>query len=208
MTFHDWPVLITIFLRAKWCGGKRQRSVSGQLCMDGDLFVIGRSKTTNHSQSRGCKSSGRNGAERSTDLSLKRWFRGSQSKSTNAPWDSCYLLRVPLLHNRLSRQLGQLSTPPTLFSLCPLPFFLPSSPSFSLLSSPSESLLFQPHLSVPSFLFWQTPSSALFCCLSFLSKPIPLCVTYSLRQSRPFIEKKFSYRTVHLEWNLHLSRLA
>ncbi|XP_029044029.1 uncharacterized protein LOC114876564 isoform X2 [Osmia bicornis bicornis] len=72
-----------------WCGGRRQRSVSGHLCMDGDLFVIGRSKTTNHRQSRGCKSSGRSV---STDLSLKRWFRGSQSKSTNAPWDSCYLL--------------------------------------------------------------------------------------------------------------------
>lgn len=68
---------------------------------------------------------------------------------------------VPLLHNRLSRQLGQLSTPPTSFSH-PAPLFLPSSFASPLYQSLSlflsiqcspQSLLFQPHLSIPSFLF-------------------------------------------------------
>ena len=98
---------------------------------------------------------------------------------------------VPLLHNRLSRQLDQLSTPPTLFSLCSP--FLPSSSALSLslflsfsfflsvqlpLFSPVlPSVSFIPTPSLRSFLSFLTTSSVLSVAssLSFLSEPIPLC---------------------------------
>lgn len=72
---------------------------------------------------------------------------------------------VPLLHNRLSRQLGQLSTPPTLFSLCSP--FLPSSSALSFSLSVSLSLSLS--LSLP--LSWVNTRS-------FLSRA-PLSLFYS-----------------------------
>lgn len=101
---------------------------------------------------------------------------------------------IPLLHNRLSRQLGQLSTPPTLFSLCSP--FLPSSSALSLFVSLSlplswvstRSFLSRAPLSLfysnpiflflPSF-FWQPPSSVLSVACPFSLNLFP-CVTYSL----------------------------
>lgn len=78
---------------------------------------------------------------------------------------------VPLLHNRLSRQLGQLSTPPTLFSLCSP--FLPSSSALSLSLSLFLFLgralaLFS--LVLPSVSFIPTPSFYSF--LPFLTTSI------------------------------------
>lgn len=119
---------------------------------------------------------------------------------------------VPLLHNRLSRQLGQLSTPPpTLFSLSAplffrhlvlypflfLSFFLRLSLSLSIfvllfaehslssLPCSLQSLLFQPHLSISSFLFWQPP---LFL-LPVLSLPAYSPVSPTRRQSWALLEE-------------------
>lgn len=104
---------------------------------------------------------------------------------------------VPLLHNRLSRQLGQLSTPPTLFSLCSP--FLPSSSALSLslslflflgralalFSLVLPSVSFIPTPSFYSFLpFLTTSILRSFCCLSFLSEPIPLCHVLTVKVRR------------------------
>lgn len=103
---------------------------------------------------------------------------------------------VPLLHNRLSRQLGQLSTPPpTLFSLsAPLffrhlvlyPFlFLSFFTSLPLSSYLRLALRRALPLFSPFSLFYSNPISLFlpfffdnlrsFGCLSFLFELIPLC---------------------------------
>lgn len=110
---------------------------------------------------------------------------------------------VPLLHNRLSRQLGQLSTPPpTLFSLSAPLFFrhLALYPFLFLSFFTSLPLPFYLRLALrralplsfshaPFSLFYSNPISLFlpfffdnlrsFGCLSFLFELIPLCVTYS-----------------------------
>lgn len=105
---------------------------------------------------------------------------------------------VPLLHNRLSRQLGQLSTPPpTSRSLlpfssvisCSIPFYfflslpLSLSPSIFVLLFVEHSLSFLPLASfipTPSLYFFLSflTTSALSVACPFSSSLFP-CVTYS-----------------------------
>lgn len=146
-----------------------------------------------------------------------RWFingapfvRGSRSKSTNAPWDSCYLLRSFVTQPALSPTRPTID-PTTNFVLALCSPFLPSSRALSLsisfFLSPSlslsifvllfaehslsslpcslQSLLFQPHLSISSFLFWQPP---LFL-LPVLSLPAYSPVSPTRRQSWALLEE-------------------
>lgn len=122
---------------------------------------------------------------------------------------------VPLLHNRLSRQLGQLSTPPpTLFSLSAPLFFrhlvlypflflsfflrLPLSLSSSCFSPSIPSLLSHAPFSrfysnpISLFLLFFFDNLRSFCCLSFLFQLIPLCHLLVARVGRYW--KKLPYQ--------------